>query len=165
MPVERIRIYKEKKRLSPWFLMIPLILLIAFLAYFLARHTSGVQSAAASPGKTSSYLPDLGVVYFDPDQPTLTADGQATLDRAADAMHGNPNVCLRLEGYADAPKRAPRRASLPQQRTQAVGRYLESKGIDHTRIAGGSFSQPATANAESVDTASGDGRRVELFVR
>ena len=99
---ERVKVYEEgKKGLPFWAWLLPLLLLLALLAYFLLnRHTE--QPAVASAPVAAGAFPDLGTVHFETDKASLTPEGQATLDRAAEAMKANPGAHLRLEGIPTA---------------------------------------------------------------
>ena len=170
---ERVKIYEEKKKAGVpfWIWLLPLLLIAAAAYYLLNRHPA--QSAAvaapiatAAPAAAASApaaFPDLGTVHFDTDKATLTPDGQATLDKAADAMKNDPSVHLRLEGFTDSTGTAPHNLSLSEQRANTVGQYLKSKGIDGNRLTGDGFA--ATNPVDTNQTAAGkaDNRRVELF--
>lgn len=172
MATERVKVFEEKSKGLPiWAWLLPLLLLLALLAWFLShRHrpdavvtTSPTAPIATTAATTTSTLPDLGAVHFDTDKATLTSDGQATLTRAAEYMKQNPKVHLRLEGYTDATGTEPHNATLSDQRAMTAGKFLEGQGIERSRLTGGGFgpAKPVSSN----DTASGkaDNRRVELF--
>lgn len=166
---ERVKVYEEKKGLPIWAWLLPLLLLLALLAYFLTRHrpTDAPAVSQTVPTTTdanrSTAFPDLGTVHFDTDKATLTAAGVATLQQAAAAMKGNPNTHLRLEGYADSTGSAPHNDSLSAQRAKTVVDFLQGQGIDSNRLTGEGFgaSKPVETNATSEGKA--DNRRVELF--
>ena len=166
--VDRVKVYEEtkKKGISLWAWLLPLLLLLALLIFFLSRRPANPTVApapAAAQVTAPAALPDLGTVHFDTNKATLTSEGQATLLRAAAAMKANPAIHLRLEGYTDSTGSMPRNASLSQQRAVTVAEFLKAQGIDGGRLTGAGFgpSNPDSTNA----TASGkaDNRRVELF--
>ena len=165
---ERVKVYEEgnKKGLPIWAWLLPLLLLLALLAYFLTRHrdTAGpvatpVTQSAPAPGA----FPDLGTVHFDTDKATLTAEGTATLDKAADAMKNDPSVHLRLEGYTDATGTDPHNQTLSQQRAYTVANYLKGKGIDGSRLTGDGFAAANPVDTNATEAGKADNRRVELF--
>ena len=164
---DHVKVYEEKnkKGLPIWAWLIPLLILLALLAYFLTRHKAepNITQAPASQVAPAAGFPDLGTVHFDSGKADLTPDDQATLDKAADAMKANPNAHLRLEGYTDSTGTDPHNMTLSQQRAVAVADYLKSKGIDGSRLTGNGFgpSNPADTNATAAGKA--DNRRVELF--
>ena len=164
----RVKVYEEgsKKKFPIWAWLLPLLLILALLAYFLTRHkddTTAPTSPTSQVAPTPIALPDLGTVHFDTDKATLTSEGQATLQQAAQAMKANPKIHLRLEGYTDSTGDVSHNASLSQQRAFTVANYLKGQGIDGGRLTGGGFgpSNPADTNATTAGKA--DNRRVELF--
>jgi outer membrane protein OmpA-like peptidoglycan-associated protein len=163
---ENVKIYEEKKRgLSIWKWLLPLLLLLALLAYFLTRHNAepAITQAPVSQAAPAAAFPDLGTVHFDTNQATLTPASQATLDKAADAMKANPNAHLRLEGYTDSTGTDMHNLSLSQQRAYAVADYLKAKGIDGSRLTGNGFGPGNPADTNATDNGKADNRRVELF--
>ena len=161
---DHVKVYEEKKSLPIWAWLLPLLLLLALLAYFLTRHKAAPADTTAPVATApASAFPDLGTVHFDTDKATLTPEGQATLDKAAAAMQSDPGAHLRLEGYTDSTGTDPHNLSLSQQRAITVANYLKSKGVDGNRLTGAGFgpSNPADTNATAAGKA--DNRRVELF--
>ncbi len=167
---DRVKVYEEKKKagIPIWAWLLPLLLILGLLAFFLTRHrpesTAAVQPAAATPTPAAANaFPDLGTVKFDTDKATLTPEDQAVLDRAADAMKTNPNVHLRMEGYTDSTGTDPHNLSLSQQRAMTVASYLKSKGVDGNRLTGEGFGKSNPADTNATDAGKADNRRVELF--
>jgi outer membrane protein OmpA-like peptidoglycan-associated protein len=167
---ERVKIYEEKGKagLPIWAWLLPLLLLLGLLAYFLTRHHDNPAPAAATTATsgipaTAAAFPDLGTVHFDTDKATVTPDGQATLDRAAAAMKDHPDVHLRMEGYTDSTGTAPHNASLSDQRAGAVVDYLQTRGIDRARLTGRGFAEAKPVDTNSTTQGKADNRRVELF--
>ena len=165
---ENVKIYEEKKKGLPiWAWLLPLLLLLGLLAYFLLHKPAAVATApAAAPAPaaaTATAFPDLGTVHFETDKADLTDADKATLDRAAVAMKNDPGVHMRLEGYTDSTGTDPHNLSLSQRRAIAVGDYLKAKGIETNRLTGEGFgpSNPVDTNATAAGKA--DNRRVELF--
>ncbi len=164
---ERVRIYEEKKKGLPiWGWLLPLLLLLALLAYFLPRHQGAPPAEApAASQATPAALPDLGAVHFDTDKATLTPEGEATLQRAAAAMKGNPNAHLRMEGFADSTGDSNHNESLSDRRTKTVADYLESQGIDRSRLTGAGFGAEKPVETNATAQGKADNRRVELFLQ
>ena len=163
---DRVKVYEEKKSGVPiWAWLLPLLLLLALLAYFLTRHkdtAAPAQTSAVATQPTKAF-PDLGVVHFDTDKATLTPDGQATLTRAADAMKENPDAHLRLEGYTDSTGTDTHNLTLSQQRANSVAEFLKAKGIDGKRLTGDGFGEEKPVDTNATTAGKADNRRVELF--
>lgn len=162
---ENIKVYEEKKKGLPiWAWLLPLLLLLALLAYFLTRHKDEPAPAPTPVAQaTPAALPSLGAVHFDTNQATLTLESKTTLDQAAEAMKSNPNAHLRLEGYTDSTGSDTHNLSLSQQRTNAVGDYLKSKGVPADRLTGSGFGPDNPTDTNATSSGKADNRRVELF--
>ena len=162
---ERVKIYEETKKGTPvWAWLLPLLLLLALLAYFLTRHHPA-ENATQAPTNTAAApaFPDLGSVHFDTDKATLTSEGQATLQQAAAAMKANPSSHLRIEGFTDSTGSVPHNADLSEQRALAVAAYLKGQGIDGSRLTGGGFGPEKPVDTNATQSGKADNRRVELF--
>ena len=171
---EHVKIYEEKKKGLPiWAWLLPLLLLLALLAFYLlhrqpanvagtgavARVASTTAGAAAAPAA----FPDLGTVHFDTDKATLTAEGTATLQQAAAAMKANPNVHLRMEGYTDSTGTNPHNDTLSDQRAKTVVDFLSAQGIERSRLTGEGFGAAKPVDTNATAQGKADNRRVELF--
>ena len=160
---EHVKVYEEKKKGLPiWAWLLPLLLLLALLAYFLTHRAAPVatDTAVATP---AAAFPDLGTVHFDTDKATLTPEGQATLQQAAAAMKSNPNTHLRIEGFTDSTGTEPHNETLSDQRAKTVADYLQSQGIDRSRLTGQGFAASKPVDTNATPQGKADNRRVELF--
>ncbi len=167
---DRVKVYEETKKggLPIWAWLLPLLLLLALLAFFLLRRhpaQDATQTAApaAVPTASTAGLPSLGAVHFETNKADLTPEDQATLDRAAEAMKSNPNTHLRIEGFTDSTGTDTHNLTLSQQRAYAVGNYLKSKGIEGSRLTGEGFGKADPADSNATEAGKADNRRVELF--
>ncbi len=169
---EHVKVYEEKKGGLPiWAWLLPLLLLLALLAYFLTHRnntvadtaTATTTAAPATPVAPAAAFPDLGTVHFDTDKATLTPEGQATLNQAAAAMKGNPNVHLRMEGYTDSTGTDPHNDTLSNQRAKTVVDYLQGQGIERGRLTGEGFGAAKPVDTNATPQGKADNRRVELF--
>ncbi len=161
---DRVKVYeeKDKKGLPVWAWLIPLLLLLALLAYFLT-HRNHDNVAPVSQASPAAAFPDLGTVHFDTDKATLTPQGQATLQQAADAMKSNPNIRLRLEGYTDSTGSTAHNGDLSEQRAMTVATFLKGQGIDGSRLTGSGFGPAKPVDTNDTQAGKADNRRVELF--
>ena len=172
---EHVKIYEEKKKGLPiWAWLLPLLALLALLAYFLLHRqpanvvgagtaTPVAAGAAATGAGAPAAFPDLGTVHFDTDKATLTAEGTATLQQAAAAMKANPSVHLRLEGYTDSTGTDPHNGTLSDQRAKTVVDFLSAQGIDRSRLTGEGFGAAKPVDTNATAQGKADNRRVELF--
>ncbi len=161
---DHVKVYEEKKKGLPiWAWLLPLLLLLALLAYFLTRHHDQPAVATATPAAAVAGFPDLGTVHFDTDKADLNDADKATLDKAAVAMKDHPEVHMRLEGFTDSTGTDPHNMSLSQQRAYAVGNYLKGKGIDGNRLTGDGFAASKPVDTNATEAGKADNRRVELF--
>lgn len=164
---EHVKVFEEKKKGLPvWAWLLPLLLLLALLAYFLLHRQNQAPTDAAvatAPVATAAAFPDLGTVHFDTDKADLTDEDKVTLDKAAEAMKDHPDVHMRLEGFTDSTGTDPHNFTLAQQRAYSVGNYLKSKGVDGSRLTGDGFASSNPVSTNSTEAGKADNRRVELF--
>jgi outer membrane protein OmpA-like peptidoglycan-associated protein len=168
MTQDHIKVYEEKNNLSEeknslsiWLWILPSLLVIAFVVFFVRHH----RIAAPTTAPVAHALPALGSVHYETAGARLDADGLATVDRAAETMRGNPNIGLRLEGYPDRDGREIHNDLLTRQRTQAVAKELEARGIDPTRLVVAPFPPPTPADTDPIPDKAPDTRRIELYIR
>ena len=164
---DRVKVYEEsnKKGLPIWAWLLPLLLLLALLAYFLTRHRAepAVVAPVSQTTPAPAAFPDLGTVHFATDKATLTPEGEQTLQRAAAAMKANPSAHLRLEGFTDSTGTDPHNLNLSQQRAITVADYLKSQGIEGSRLTGEGFGPASPVDTNATAAGKADNRRVELF--
>ena len=179
MATGHVKVYEDGKKggVPVWAWLLPLLLVLALLGWFLAhRHTA--QQAAAPAGAaapavagapamatsaTGDVLPTLGAVHFATDKATLTPEGQATLTRAADYMKQHPNVHIRVDGFTDATGTDPHNETLSQRRAGTVEQFLQAQGIDNARLTGEGFGPENPVDTNATATGKADNRRAELF--
>ncbi|MGI4829924.1 MAG: OmpA family protein [Janthinobacterium lividum] len=172
MAAEHVKVYEDGKKSGVpfWAWLIPLLILLALLGWFLShRHAADTTAApvavapAGTPSAATTGMPDLGSVHFDTDKATLTTDGQATLQQAAAYMKQNPAVHLRLEGYTDSTGTDPHNDTLSAQRAATVESFLMGQGIEKSRLTGQGFGPAAPVATNATTNGKADNRRVELF--
>ena len=168
MAAERIKVFEEKDGIPVGAWLIPCLLLLAFLAWYLLKPTQPVANTAG-PATTATAAatgaPDLGAVHFDTDKATLTPEGQATLTRAAAYLKQNPNAHMRIEGYTDSTGAASHNADISEQRAFAAALYMEGLGIDRSRLTGGGFADQKLVGSNATQVGKADNRRVEIFTQ
>lgn len=168
MATEHVKVYEDKKKGLPvWAWLIPLLLLLGFLAWYLLRpKPQAADNAAPATTATAAATgaPDLGAVHFDTDKADLTPEGQATLLRAAEYLKQNPNSHMRIEGFTYSTGTDPHNAGLSEQRALAAGHFIESQGIDKSRLSGGGFAAADPADTNATAAGKADNRRVEIAI-
>lgn len=167
MATGHVKVYEDGKKgglpLLAW--LLPLLIILGLLAWFLTRHHAAPSGAAATTTAAAAPagMPDLGTVHFATDQAILTPEGQATLARAAAYMKQNPDVHMRLEGFTDATGTDAHNETLSQRRAATVGQYLQGQGIERSRLTGEGFGPEAPVDTNATAAGKADNRRVELF--
>ncbi len=174
MATEHVKVYEDGKRggVPVWAWLLPLLLVLALLGWFLLhRHPAADNAAApavvAAPAGAQSAavagMPDLGSVHFATDQATLTPEGTATLTQAAAYMKQHPETHIRVEGYTDATGTDPHNDNLSQRRAATVEQFLQGQGIEKARLTGEGFGQQNPVDTNATAAGKADNRRVELF--
>lgn len=172
MATEHVKVYEDGKKggVPVWAWLLPLLLLLALLAWFLLHRSHPADTAApaavvapAGAAPAAATMPNLGDVHFATNEATLTPEGTATLTQAADYMKQNPQSRIRVEGYTDATGTDPHNNDLSVRRATTVEQFLVAQGIDKARLTGEGFGpqDPVASNATAAGKA--DNRRVELF--
>ena len=108
---------------------------------------------------------ELGtMINFEFDRADIRSADQGTLDRKAAVLAANPNVRLRISGHADDRGSDECNLALGNRRAAAAKRYLESKGIDGSRIEVVSFGEERPLNPGTDEAAYAQNRRDEFEV-
>ena len=131
--------------------------------------TSASSEASGSSGSTSAdsdmqtpdeMLAKVGsTVYFGYDQSTLTAEGQATLDRQAAFLKANPTIRIVIEGHCDERGTREYNLALGDRRASAARDYLVAKGVNPSRLTTISYGKERPAVGGSNDTSYALNRR------
>ncbi len=167
---ERVKVYEEggkKAGIPIWWWLLPLLVLLALLAYFLTRHKADTSAPVATPTATAqpaaAALPTLAAVHFATDKSDLSPEAKATLDQAAVAMKQDKGIHLRIEGYTDSTGTLPHNDNLAGARAATVVEYLKAKGVDHSQLTGEGFGPEKPVDTNATAAGKADNRRVELF--
>lgn len=105
----------------------------------------------------------LPTVYFDFDKSAIRADERAKLQEAAKWLSANPGKTLLLEGHCDWRGTAEYNLGLGDRRSQSVKGYLQSLGVDASRLE--TLSKGDLNAQENVaESQMAKDRRVELVV-
>jgi outer membrane protein OmpA-like peptidoglycan-associated protein len=105
------------------------------------------------------------VVYFEVGSAVLDADGQRELRWLVKQLQPYPQAMLDVQGFADSTGSEANNAALSQQRAANVAGYLESQGIDPSRLVVKGFGTTSPAASNATTQGRRNNRRVEVTVR
>jgi len=102
---------------------------------------TGVDAnGAATPGSQQEFLVTVGDrVFFTTDSSVISAEGQATLDKQAVWLNRYPQYRVLIEGHADERGTREYNIALGARRAAAVVNYLQSRGVNGSRITSKSY--------------------------
>jgi peptidoglycan-associated lipoprotein len=100
--------------------------------------TSGGVDGVAVPGSRADFIQSVGQmgdrILFDTDQYNVDDQDRATLDTQAAWLQRHPNVRVTIEGHADERGTREYNLALGERRANAAKNYLQSRGIDASRL-------------------------------
>ena len=110
------------------------------------RDVSRPPDAATQPGASLTLTGPGGAValsdiFFAFDESTLSGEAQRVLSGNAEYLRRSPAVRIEIEGHADERGSTAYNLALGDRRATAAKRYLESLGIDSSRISTISFGE------------------------
>ena len=191
MTTEKVKIYdqenKTKKGISPLLWLLPLLLLLGLLGYFLTRHkgtettaaamTDSIKPDASQPQPASAFtaqkiteeLTSKGqitfyenAIHFETGKATILPDSAAVLGEVASVAKGHPDWKMRVEGHTDNVGAPDANLTLSQERANAVIAYLADHGVDRSKLDGKGFGEKKPVAENSSDTGKAQNRRVVL---
>ena len=120
--------------------------------------------AAPAPAPVASKVTFAADAFFDFDKSVLKPEGKAKLDDLASKVQGINLEVIVAVGHTDSVGSDAYNQKLSERRAQAVKAYLESKGIDKSRVytEGKGEKQPVADNKTKEGRAKN--RRVEIEV-
>jgi peptidoglycan-associated lipoprotein len=123
------------------------------------------RKAAEAAERAKAVAADLAaMINFEYDQSVIRSTDQGTLDRKAAILGANPNVKLQISGHADERGSDEYNLALGNRRAAAAKRYLESKGIDGSRMEVVSYGEERPLNPGHDEAAYAQNRRDEFQV-
>ncbi len=123
--------------------------------------TVEVSSSDTYETKTTA-VSTSATVYFDFDKYNLSSRSIQTLRGVISSMLDNPSLTLVLEGHADERGTREYNLALGQRRAESVADYLETRGIDRSRLLIKSYGEESPAVSASNERAWARNRRVEI---
>ncbi len=122
-------------------------------------------SGESADAVTTAMRADLGnVIHFDYDKADIKPEDMPILDRKAAIMRANPAVRLRISGHADERGSDEYNLVLGNKRALAAKAYLESKGIDGSRIEITSYGEERPMDRAATEEAWARNRRDEFEI-
>jgi len=119
----------------------------------LPNNAADLGLSGAAPGSTQDFTVNVGDrIFFDTDSSVIRADAQATLARQAQWLSQYPNYQITIEGHADERGTREYNLALGARRAAATKAFLESRGVNGTRLRTISFGKErpvATCDAAS----------------
>jgi len=125
------------------------------------------RGGRASCTMTVNVSEKLTLSGFNPGSTRLNNVMKAALDDLAVRMQNDPKLRANIIGYTDSTRMETRAKALGLRRAQEAAKYLESKGVDASRI----MTTDGDANNPVGDNKTADGRKenrridIELSVR
>ena len=110
----------------------------------------------------STAVSTSATIYFDFDKYNLSSRSIQTLRGVISAMKDNSSITLVLEGHADERGTREYNLALGQRRAESVADYLESRGINRSRLVIKSYGEESPAVSASNERAWARNRRVEI---
>ncbi|MEZ2739538.1 outer membrane protein OmpA [Comamonas jiangduensis] len=125
---------------------------------------AAAPAAPVAPAATASKVTFAADAFFDFDKSVLKPEGKAKLDDLASKVQGINLEVIVAVGHTDSVGSDAYNQKLSERRAQAVKAYLESKGIDKSRVytEGKGEKQPVADNKTKEGRA--QNRRVEIEV-
>jgi len=103
-------------------------------------------------------------VHFDFDRNVLRPDALVVLDEAITALKAEPGLKLQIEGHTCNIGTAEYNLALAERRAQAVREYLQSRGVDASRLSIVSYGEERPAHDNSREETRRLNRRAALVV-
>jgi peptidoglycan-associated lipoprotein len=114
---------------------------------------------------TKAITADLGnVIHFDYNEDAIKPEDRPILDRKAAILAANPALRIRVSGHADERGSDEYNLVLGNKRALAAKRYLESKGVNGSRIEITSFGEERPVDPSSNEAAWAKNRRAEFEI-
>jgi peptidoglycan-associated lipoprotein len=123
-------------------------------------------SGVAVPGSRADFLQSVPAdrVFFETDSYSLDGEDRATLDAQVTWLQRYPNVRVTIEGHADERGTREYNLALGDRRANAARDYLQSRGIDSSRMQVISYGKERPAVEGSSESVWAQNRRAVTVV-
>ncbi|MGC2065025.1 MAG: YSC84-related protein [Candidatus Acidiferrales bacterium] len=101
-------------------------------------------------------------VHFATGKADITADSEAALANAAQAIKDNPGWKIQVEGFTDSAGDKAANLKLSQDRAEAVANWLAGHGVDRSRLTTKGYGEDKPVASNETETGRRKNRRVEL---
>jgi peptidoglycan-associated lipoprotein len=108
---------------------------------------------------------NLADALFDYDQYTIRADARAVLENNAGWLKNNPKVRVKIEGHCDERGTNEYNLALGERRAKSVKRFLESVGVDQSRLSTISYGEERPACTDKTEGCYAKNRRVHFTIQ
>lgn len=96
---------------------------------------TGAPVNGVTPGSQQDLVVNVGDrVFFAYDQSDISSEARGTLDRQAAWLKQYPSVSITVEGHADERGTREYNLALGERRANSIRSYLQSQGVDASRI-------------------------------
>ncbi len=106
----------------------------------------------------------LNNIFFDFDKTTLKPESYKELNKVVDFLESNSSVSVEIAGHTDNKGSDEYNENLSQGRAQAVVDYLNSQGIDESRIEARGYGESMPVDTNETDEGRAINRRVEFTI-
>jgi len=127
-----------------------------------AQQQAETEQERAAHAEAQKYA---AVAYFDVGSAELRPRDQGELDWFVKQIEPFPKAIIEVNGFADSTGSEATNQQLSTERADTVEKYLESKGIDRSRIVTQAFSTQFPAASNENPAGRRNNRRVEVTVR
>jgi peptidoglycan-associated lipoprotein len=126
----------------------------------------GNVSGTAVPGSQADFIQSVPAdrVFFELDSYSLDGEDRVTLDAQASWLQRYPNVRVTIEGHADERGTREYNLALGDRRANAARDYLQSRGIDPSRMQTISYGKERPAVVGDSETSYAQNRRAVTVV-
>jgi len=101
-------------------------------------------------------------IYFEFDSDILSAEAQSILMKKAEYLRDNANRSVTIEGHCDERGTTEYNLALGDRRAQSVKRYLETLGVEASRMTPVSYGEESPADPGHTEEAWAKNRRAQF---
>ncbi len=107
----------------------------------------------------------LDPITFEVLSSTITGEGRAVLDQAAEYLTANPDITVEIAGHTDSDGDEQANLRLSQARAESVKAYLEGRGVDGARMIPMGYGETRPVAPNDTTDGKARNRRIEFVIR